>query len=120
MIEPHSGYESNGEQVPAVDFVYPSYDPVIQRDDPDPDALRLARQETVIRLLDWLTRGHETERIGRRTVYLAFILHPNETQRELAGRLGLTPGRVSQELNDIREDISNLHAGLDGVSMVED
>ena len=69
------------------------------------------KRETAKVLLTELTSGNaDLAKIGRGAVLLAHLHSPVQTQRELAARLGITPGRVSQELNAMRATIASLYA----------
>ena len=68
------------------------------------------RQETTLRLLQFLTTKATAKQAGQRLHMLAFLLHASDcrTQRDLARRLRLTPGRVSQALNSAKREFAML------------
>ncbi len=87
---------------------------VVWPSDPDDelheaDAARL-RQETLCRLLQCLTTKANARQAGQRALLLSYLLHIGDcrTQRQLAKRLGVTPGRVSQGLNSLRREFARL------------
>jgi hypothetical protein len=81
--------------------------PEYSTDDPeaDDDQARL-RREIVTRLLVFLATSGTASAIGRKCVlysWLAGLLPDVRTQADLARHMELTPGRVSQLLNALRQ-----------------
>lgn len=67
----------------------------------NPDTvIAIARAAGAAEVLRFLARGGTDKEVGRRALLLAFLLCPDAiaTQRELAGRIGVTEARVSQML----------------------
>lgn len=103
-----SAFNDHGRPEPFEDFDYDALDGERETASSSEEIAR-ARQEATIRLLQFLTAGGSPpEKVGRRTIQLLHVLRPGGTQRALAARLDLTPGRISQELNVLREQIANV------------
>jgi hypothetical protein len=98
------GYD-DGRVVPAIEFVYPEASGELSED----DAVRL-RRESIIRLLGFLCHRGTPRKIGVRVLLLAHLLGTGDcrTQRELAARLRISPGRVSQALKALRREFKRL------------
>jgi hypothetical protein len=96
-------YDDFGEPVAVSEFRFPV--------DGEPDqqlgalAAQRSRLEIITRLIGLLAAG-DAKKAGRRVHALAFILHASDcrNQRDLAKRLGVTPGRVSQILNEVKHE----------------
>jgi len=74
---------------------------------PDELDIRRARQETIVRLLQWLTSDNRRAKgVGQKAIVAAWLIQPIGTQRDLACRLGLTEARVSQLVGEVRRDLS--------------
>lgn len=72
---------------------------------PDELDIRRARQETIVRLLQWLTSGdRRSKAVGQRAIVTGYLLKPIGTQRDLARRLGVTEARASQLIKEIRAE----------------
>jgi len=73
----------------------------------------IIRRETLCRFLRFVSARGNTRTVGSRVLLLAFLLGQSDarTQRQLAKRLRLTPGRVSQMLNVARRDFRKLAKG---------
>lgn len=75
---------------------------------------RQIRDETMKRLVSILTRNaNEPETIGRRVVVLEWFLQDENSiqplkQKDLAQRLGVTEGRVSQMLSVVEDDLATI------------
>ncbi len=96
------GFEGDGQRVP---ITWPE-DPD-HPDLPDEFDIRRARQETIVRLLQWLTSDNRRSKaVGQRAIVAAWLIQPIGTQRDLACRLGLTEARVSQLVGEVRRDLS--------------
>lgn len=104
-------FDDRGEVVPTVGF---DFDAVEAHPDGEPeqsqDDVARARRETLFRLLHCLTTGAGTKRIGQRALVLAFLAGatPFKTQKELAAKLGVSAGRVSQILNSAKRNFAKL------------
>ena len=96
-------FDDDGQPVNVTDFDYASLDPESPRALADDDAGRI-RQQTLCRTFAMLTSGkNSVETIGRKCLLMAFLAGqaPEKTQSDIAKRLGLSPGRVSQLLAEI-------------------
>lgn len=96
---------------PGVDFDFSEMDPP----SPGPlrdDEIKAIRIETITQLLQLLDHGN-AKQVGQRLCLLAFLVRASEskTQRDLARRLKLSPGRVSQGLNIARREFALLACG---------
>ena len=104
-------FEPDHRPAQTVEFVYPHDEEPDASADDARDGIRQAKLEAVRALLELLTCGYEDPaKIGRCVLLLAQLHNPVQTQRELALRLGITPGRVSQELNAMRAAIASVYA----------
>lgn len=75
---------------------------------------RVAQQEAAIRILQVVCDGGATaEEAGRRAILLLQTLRPVKSQRAIARQLNMTPGRVSQLLNALRNQIGNGFNAID-------
>ena len=87
-----------------VAVVWPDRD---ELEGPDELDIRRARQETIVRLLQWLTSDNRRAKgVGQKAIVAAWLIQPIGTQRDLACRLGLTEARVSQLVGEVRRDLS--------------
>jgi hypothetical protein len=94
-------FDEAGDRVAVTEFQFPEDEPQAMADD---DAARL-RQETVQRLLQFLlANAHDPAIVGQRALLLGFLVNagPARTQSELAKLLGLSDGRISQKLKELR------------------
>lgn len=68
------------------------------------------QRHAIARLLEILNEGGDPETIGRRALMAGRLFRATDfsTQAELARHLGLTEGRVSQLLKELRESILSL------------
>ena len=74
---------------------------------PDELDIRRARQETIVRLLQWLTSDNRRAKgVGQKAIVAAWLIQPIGTQRDLARRLGVTEARASQLIKEVRADLS--------------
>ena len=67
-------------------------------DDELQEAIAAERQEAIRRLLEWLTTGADAQEAGRRALTVAYLVRAPgapDSQRALAGRLGLSVGGVN-------------------------
>lgn len=101
----------NGQIVPSVPFDFDAIDG-LPAANPHDDRAQI-RIEALRNLLGFLTSGADATACGQRVHLIAYMIKQSEcrTQRELAKRLGLTPGRISQALNEVRRELSMI-AGL--------
>ena len=83
--------------------------------DTEPDSVEelersLERRRAIVGLLELLSAGGDARRVGARCLCLAHLLRARRdaNQRQLAERLGLTEGRVSQLLKVLRREIGGL------------
>ena len=77
------------------------------------DEARL-RREVTLRLIQFLAgRKASAKQAGQRVLILSFLLHVSDckTQRALAKRLGVTPARVCQALNEAKREFAMLATG---------
>ena len=97
--------------MPSVPFDYDAVDG-LPAPDPHNDRTQI-RIEALRNLLGFLTTGADAAACGQRVHLIAFMFKLGEcrTQRELAIRLGLTPGRISQALNNLRREFA-MRTGL--------
>lgn len=80
-----------------------------------PDDVARVRREVIRRLLNFLTADEAAAlAVGRRVILLVHLLGGDraKTQRELARRLGLSFGRISQMLNALKRCIRKNDSGL--------
>jgi DNA-directed RNA polymerase specialized sigma24 family protein len=107
-----TAFDDHGKPVQAVGFVYPADEP-----EPEPPdavdgaaAARTAfdRRRAAAAIIEILIAGTTMKQAGQRAFVLAYVLKlcPCRTQKELAKRLGVTPGRVSQILNAVKRAIA--------------
>lgn len=58
-------------------------------------------------LLMWLVEDSVDARsVGRKAILLSYVLNPNGTQSDLAKRLQMSKGRVSQILSELRTKLN--------------
>ncbi len=111
-MKPAPHLEENGtigfdEQHQRIAVCWPNHD---ELDGPDELDIRRARQETIVRLLQWLTSDNRRAKgVGQKAIVAAWLIQPIGTQRDLACRLGLTEARVSQLVGEVRRDLSFTH-----------
>jgi len=75
---------------------------------PDECDVRRARQQTIVRLLQWLTSDNRRAKgVGQKAIVAAWLIQPIGTQRDLARRLGVTEARASQLIKEVRADLSS-------------
>jgi hypothetical protein len=81
--------------------------------EPDRQDESRLRRETLCRFLAFVSAHGSARTVGSRVLLLAFLLGQSDskTQRALARRLRLSPGRVSQMLNVARRDFHKLAKG---------
>lgn len=101
----------DGERVPTCDPDWDSIDRSLMDSTafaPSEEALREARLEGITRILRTFAAKSNLRAIGQRVVLAAFLAKVGEekSQRELALRLGLTPGRISQMLKRLRSQLA--------------
>jgi hypothetical protein len=91
--------------------IYPADEPdAAQPDSIDEAHVALDRRQAAAAILEILTRGATVKQAGQRAFILSHALRLGtcRTQRELAARLRLTPGRVSQLLNTLQSILTPL------------
>jgi biotin operon repressor len=95
-------FNDAGEVIAVADFEYP--------DQHDPDEVRRAQRETVIRLLQLLTYKAKSQQIGQRALLLAYILQAIDcgSQKAMAKKLGVKQSRVSRAVKSLRAQIPHL------------
>jgi hypothetical protein len=81
----------------------------------DSDQARFWRRYGAIKALTLLTGDGHGAKIAYRAEILSYLLKAStcKNQRELAGRLGVTPGRVSQIIKRVKRGIDQLSQGID-------
>ncbi len=108
--ETDTGFE-NGERVLKVEFDYEVLDAKAEENEPDSlreKELEDMRQIVAAAFLEILTANNATPALaGRRAFLLAHKLGLGgyKTQRELAERMGVSPGRVSQMSKSLDEHL---------------
>jgi len=108
---PDIAFDDDGQAVGAVDFDFDSLDKETEPEGVDSVAdarLCFDRRQAVSAVLEILTHDATPKQAGQRAFILAHALKLGtcKTQRELAGQLGITPGRVSQLLNTVRRALT--------------
>jgi hypothetical protein len=100
--------DDDGRPVAATDFDFAALDP--QPEALLADEVKRIRLETIVQLLRMLDRGRDATIVGRRLIFLAFLVKASQckTQRELARRLNISPSRVSQKLNAVKREFALL------------
>ena len=103
----NQAFSDDGTPVQAVAFDFDAVDSLV---DTNNDDLRRVRQETTVRLLQFLATRASARACGQRVLLLAFLAGASDckTQLELAKRLGVTPSRVSQTLKSLRSEFARL------------
>ena len=111
-------FDDGGNRIPALGFDYEAVDSRISSETSQDtfsaadlaDAVRIAMQETTVRLLQDLCAGSATDReVGRRAILKLHCVRPESTHKELAERLGLTEGRISQLLMLSKRENANVY-----------
>ena len=71
--------------------------------------LAVVKMQAVRECLAKLTQSGTAEQVGRKVLLTAFLLDRSliGRQKDLAKRLGVTPGRASQMLNSVRRHSRN-------------
>ncbi len=89
------------------DAAWPQPDPISQ-DAPDPPGLEAAetRRQTLLRVLGWLAAENDLRRIGWKCALAHWLIAQNESQTELAARLGVSKAAITQSLNAFRSEIA--------------
>ena len=84
--------------------------PVYETPDETQDDPRREFQEKLARLLQWLAAGSNVEQAGRKVLLLAHLAGKSgcKTDRELARRLNISGGRLSQLRAEIIGDFGSL------------
>ncbi|MEI7733736.1 MAG: helix-turn-helix domain-containing protein [Verrucomicrobiota bacterium] len=102
-----TAFDDDGNRIGQTGFDYDAMDGTQEPQDRD-DAR--ARQELFRRVIQFLASGEAPAvAVGRRVILLAHLLHDNAvTQRQLARKLRLSPGRVSQLLNVVKRELATL------------
>lgn len=113
-VAPSIAFNDQGEPVPTTGF---DYDAVARAVDGEQDTagdLARVRQQTLARLLHFLTTRANAKRAGQRAHLLAYLIgqSPSKNQKQLARQLGVTPGAVSQKLNLLRREFRTLARAL--------
>ncbi len=67
------------------------------------------RQEIMVRLIQFLTVGRDAKKAGRDLLIMAYVCQKTDcrSQRELANRLGVSPGRASQMIKLFRQKVAD-------------
>ena len=84
-------------------------------DAPDPPGLEAAetRRQTLRRVLCWLASENDLRRIGWKCALAHWLIAGNESQTELAMRLGVSKAAITQSLNAFRSEIAQCLQGDD-------
>ena len=103
------GFEGDGQRVPITWPEDPDAPEALDHPDlPDECDVRRARQQTIARLIQWLTSdSRPAKSVGQRCIVVGYLLKPIGTQRDLARRLGVTEARASQLIKEVRADLSS-------------
>lgn len=107
-MTPHLAFDEDGTTpIATTDFVYP--EEAREGGQADLDAIR---QEIAVNLLRMLCHKSDCRRVGQQALVLGYVMHAIDvkTQKELAKRLGLSKGRVSKVVNQVREDFLRIGA----------
>jgi len=105
-------YFENGSPVPTADFDYGSIDERLSEDRElsARDASRL-RREVIARTMAFLTDRGSVKFVGQQAIVTAFIIKATpaiKTQKQLAEKLGVSAGRVSQILKSAKRGLTKL------------
>ena len=108
----NAAFDESGEPCGSIGFDFDEVDARLAGEEPEPpaQAAARARQEATRRLLMLLATNADSYRVGQRTILLAYMLGVSDcqTQAELAERMNLSPGRISQALNILRREFATL------------
>jgi hypothetical protein len=107
-----TAFDDEGRVVGTSEIDFEAMDARLAGEEPEPiqqDEAR-SRQETARRLLMLLTTNADSYRAGQRAILLAYLCGVSDcqTQAELAERMSLSPGRISQALNILRREFAML------------
>ena len=85
-------------------------DPVYETADDTQDDPRSDFQEKLATFLEWLAAGATVEQAGRKAILLAHLAGKSgcKTDKELARRLNISGGRISQLRAEIIDDFGSL------------
>ena len=112
MAAPGTAFDDDAKPIQAVEFLYPDEPATAEPTAEDDTAERTAfdRRQAAAAILEILTTGATVRQAGQRAFVLAYSLKlsPCRTQKELAGQLRISPGRVSQILNDVKGPLTPL------------
>lgn len=84
-------------------------------DAPDPPGFEAdeTRRQTLLRILCWLAAENDLRRIGWKCALAHWLIAQNESQTELAARLGVSKAAITQSLNGFRSEIAQCLQGYD-------
>ena len=108
----NDAFDDDGQPIGTTEIDFEAMDARLAGEEPEPiqqDEAR-SRQETARRLLMLLTTNADSYRAGQRAILLAYLCGVSDcqTQAELAERMSLSPGRISQALNILRREFAML------------
>lgn len=99
------GFGENGQPVLVTAFDFDA----LQGDLAESEQVRLWA-DGALAMLAMINAGSSVERAGRRARLIAFFLGRSvcKTQKELAGKLGITPAATSQQLNQLHTEFAQM------------
>jgi hypothetical protein len=107
-----TAFDDDSQIVGTTEIDFDAMDARLAGEEPEPIQQDEARssQEATRRLLMLLTTNADSYRAGQRAILLAYLLGVSDcqTQAQLAERMSLTPGRISQALNILRREFATL------------
>ena len=108
-------FDDAGNRVPVCEMDFAAMDARLAGEHQDDGVSeRKAQQEAVIRILQVVCANDATaEESGRRAILLLQTFRPVKSQREIANQLNMTPGRVSQLLNALKHQITNVFNAIE-------
>ena len=97
-----TAFNASGEREPVIGFDWAAVE-----ENESPSDIAKAQEEAMLKLLRYVTLGDPTaQQLKARVYLLKHYLRPEKTQAELAAELGLSQGRISQLLIEIRSDLA--------------
>ncbi|NLH83997.1 MAG: hypothetical protein GX450_01045 [Verrucomicrobia bacterium] len=106
------GFDEAGQRVPVAlppdslgDACPTCSRPYDEPDTPGSEASE-TRREALLRVLCWLASETDLRRIGWKCALAHWLIAQQETQSELAARLGVSKAAITQSLNAFRSEIA--------------